>query len=964
MITTEFKLSDKFVKKYENIEPPFGFNGLGKLVYMRTYSRIKLDGTNEQWWETIQRVVEGTYVIQKEWIQRHQLGWNEKQGQQSAKEMYDRMFYMKFLPPGRGLWAMGSSIINEKNLYAALNNCFHGNEKYITRQGLKTFKETSGTKQFVLSKNNEWIESEIKNFGKQEIVELILTRQGIYKKIKTTANHRWLAKSKSQINHNKGYSEYTTSQLLSGYRLPYNFGQKQNNFSPHGVVAGFTFGDGTKGRIDLQFGKDEELLPYLNSFRIHKRDTFYRINDVPEHYKELPNINWDKKYLYGWLIGYFAADGSVDKKALITLSSSKKENLLFVKDICTMLGIGTYSIQLSSTSSNYKEKRELWKLTFIPSTINENFFLIKQHKINFDSKKILRNWIVFDKKYTGIMENVFCAVVPKTGEFTLKDNILTKNCAFVSTSDLDKDPTKPFCFLMDMSMLGVGVGFDIKGAGKVNINLPKNNDFTGARLYIIPDTREGWVHSLKLLLESYFNETKSVAFSYYAIREAGAPIKGFGGVSSGSGPLEELHCQLRIILNENVGKTISKTLIVDIMNLIGKCVVSGNVRRTAEIVFGDMSLEYLNLKNYKINPHREVHGWTSNNSVYAKIGMNYNSIATRIKDNGEPGLIWLKNMQHYSRMNGKIDNKDLRVKGANPCVEQSLEPYELCCLVETFPMNHETLADYQRTLKYAYLYAKTVTLGNTHWPETNRVMLRNRRIGCSVSGIAQFITANGINKLKEWLTNGYNAIQYWDNVYSEWLAIPKSIKTTSVKPSGTVSLLVGATPGLHYPESRFYIRRVRISNNSDLIQPLKNAGYNIEPAFGAEKVTSVVEVPVDVGIGIKSVKDISIWEQFHLASFMQRYWSDNQVSCTITFDPEKEGNQIEPALNYFQYQLKGISLLPRHNYGAFPQMPYEAINEERYNEMLNNISELNFSNVKKEEALIEKFCDGEYCEIN
>ena len=148
-------------------------------------------------------------------------------------------------------------------------------------------------------------------------------------------------------------------------------------------------------------------------------------------------------------------------------------------------------------------------------------------------------------------------------------------------------------------------------------------------------------------------------------------------------------------------------------------------------------------------------------------------------------------------------------------------------LVETFPYNHDSLKDYKRTLKYAYLYAKTVTLGKTHWSETNRVMLRNRRIGCSVSGVAQFVTNRGLDKLKCWLNRGYDVIQDWDKQYSDWMAVPRSIKTTSVKPSGTVSLLVGATPGMHYPESRFYIRRMRLSKHSELIEPLKKANYKL-----------------------------------------------------------------------------------------------------------------------------------------
>ena len=343
--------------------------------------------------------------------------------------------------------------------------------------------------------------------------------------------------------------------------------------------------------------------------------------------------------------------------------------------------------------------------------------------------------------------------------------------------------------------------------------------------------------------------------------------------------------------------------------------------------------------------------------------MDYNEVCKRINGNGEPGFAWLQNMRKFSRMQNGGDNKDHRVAGGNPCLEQSLESYELCCLVETFPHNHEDLEDYKRTLKYAYLYAKTVTLGKTHWPDTNRVMLRNRRIGCSVSGVAQFITNRGLEELRNWLENGYDTIQDWDCVYSDWLAVPKSIKTTSVKPSGTVSLLAGATPGLHYPESRFYIRRIRLSKHSELVTPLKKAGYKIEPAFGSEDSTVVVEVPVDVGKGIRTAAELSIWEQFSLAAFMQRHWADNQVSCTATFDPDTEAEELPYVLNYFQYRLKGISLLPRHDLGAYKQMPYEAIDKKEYNKQVKQLNKLTFGVIKNEEAEIDKFCNNDVCEI-
>ena len=119
----DFQLNNDFIAQYVSKPAPFGFNGLGELVYMRTYSRLKPNGENEKWFETIRRVVEGAYNLQKKQIDALGLGWDADHAQTSAQEMYERMFTMKFLPPGRGLWEMGSDIINKKGLAASLNNC-------------------------------------------------------------------------------------------------------------------------------------------------------------------------------------------------------------------------------------------------------------------------------------------------------------------------------------------------------------------------------------------------------------------------------------------------------------------------------------------------------------------------------------------------------------------------------------------------------------------------------------------------------------------------------------------------------------------------------------------------------------------------------------------------------------------------------------------------------------------------
>jgi len=120
---SKFRLSPRFVDKWRAVPPPFGFNGLGEFVYHTRYARMKADGSKEKWHETVERVVNGTYNMQKRWIEAHDLGWNAWRAQRSAQEMYERIWAMKFLPPGRGLWAMGSPLTEERHVFAALNNC-------------------------------------------------------------------------------------------------------------------------------------------------------------------------------------------------------------------------------------------------------------------------------------------------------------------------------------------------------------------------------------------------------------------------------------------------------------------------------------------------------------------------------------------------------------------------------------------------------------------------------------------------------------------------------------------------------------------------------------------------------------------------------------------------------------------------------------------------------------------------
>ena len=570
---------------------------------------------------------------------------------------------------------------------------------------------------------------------------------------------------------------------------------------------------------------------------------------------------------------------------------------------------------------------------------------------------------LFNLKWTPPGRGLWVMGTPLVNE--QRNSAALQNCAFVSTGSMNKtDPAKPFAFLMEASMLGVGVGFDDKGADKeFTIYEPKDT-----YEYTIPDTREGWVESTASLLNAYLKpDTKAPLFNYQEIRPAGAPIKTFGGTAAGHEPLKKLHDFIVGMFSARAGERLTRRDIADIGNVIGVCVVSGNVRRSAELLMGRLDdKDFLDLKNYDKNPDRMAHGWMSNNSVEVAVGQDLTPIIDGIARNGEPGVIWMDVSRQYGRLADPINNKDWRIAGYNPCAEQSLESYECCTLVETYLNRHDNLEDFKRTLKFAYLYAKTVTLIPTHWQETNAIMQRNRRIGTSISGVANFADNNGWSVLRTWMDEGYKVIKGYDINYSEWLGIRESIKTTTVKPSGTVSILAGESPGVHWASGgKFFNRAIRFSNNDPMLPLFKMANYRVEPANESPETTSVVFFPVKTEAK-RAEKEVSIYEKVALAAAAQRYWSDNSVSVTVTFDAEKEAESIESVLHMYDGQLKTISFLPMGN-ETYLQMPYTQITEEEYEAQgVMKLFPIDFSGVyagMASDAIGEAFCSTDACEV-
>ena len=562
------------------------------------------------------------------------------------------------------------------------------------------------------------------------------------------------------------------------------------------------------------------------------------------------------------------------------------------------------------------------------------------------------------------------------------------NCAYVAVDDLPKDVS----WLMDALMCGVGVGFGLSDRNPPKLFGPQD----GGWIYKIPDSREGWVESVKLLLESYcFSRTKYVEFDYSLIRPYGEPISGFGGRASGPEPLHLLHQRIRVYCDNYIRGDIGWTeLVANLCNAVGVCVVVGNVRRSAEIYLGSPNdQEFMSLKDYEVKPERMSIGWMSNNSARLRERNDFlkiPTIADHIQVRGEPGVYNEINVQRYARYGDTSYGPD-KATGINPCGEVPLESYEVCNLAEVFPTRCGTKREFLVAVEHATFYASTVSLFPTHSTRTNAVVARNRRIGVSLSGIAEWGDTWGQARCTRWIKEGYRVARLVNAAANGEAGIGPSLRVTTVKPSGTISQLANVPSGMHYPTSEYAIRRIIMDTHCDIAQVLRDAGYPEEPVveFLTEheagdrevflkydqfspsdnvrswksKDSSVFEVPVYLGKA-RAAKDVSAWEQFSILAWLQREWADNSVSCTIYFDPKEEGDQVPQMLAQFVPVIKSVSMLPHTEKGVYCQMPYEEISKEEYEERRKSLGKLSWDGVQADgDQMATLYCEGDKCEL-
>lgn len=1086
----ELRLSESFLRKYMFKQPKWGFDGLGYIVYLRTYARKKPDGSLEEWWETCRRVVEGNFNIEAERLK--ELGkWTPEKKEELQKEMerfYHLMFNLAMTPPGRGLWMSGTDY--EKRSGDALNNCFRAGTRVHTDKGVFPIEQLVGQTVNVLSQDGKYRPAEFHSFGEQPLMRVEFSNGDV---VYATPNHEWLVvDSKGKIKKERVY----TSDLKPGMRVPLVL-PPDVEADEEGIVHGFVFGDGwynaaTKEVEVKLFGKKQELLPLLEKYAravswvVFKDEKVPYVRGFPLHFKELPK-GVTREYAKGFILGLIAADGNV--RGSVRIHNKDEQTLQAIRDLALYAGFATASIYLDREVSPFDgSEKPVYCLTLRQFSFKPDDFVLQHQRESFKvARRNVRTVAVRHVEETNLVEEVYCCIEPETHTVVIEGGILTGQCWLIAmrpqcfNGETEPSPAFAACFTFDQAMKGGGVGVNIQRKNTEQMPVVKNKvrvDFVCSALHkdykeleeldqkenvkvkfynpndpisipgkylMVGDSREGWCEALRLVIEAHHNGTERLIIDISKVRPRGSEIKGFGGIASGPAPLVVMLNRVNNIMNNFVGKKLTPTAWGDIIQNIGCCVVAGNVRRTALILIGDEDEhEFIQSKNYSLpqNKGADRWRWASNNSVDISPNTSRETLrklAENIYYNGEPGYVSISLAQNYGRIiDGYQPGIDGEVEGFNPCGEISLPNASPCNLFEINLVRiHEMIESgeedeslYEEVARLAARYAYRVTFRPYEWEATRRIVEKHRRLGVGITGITDWILLRfGERAIKGFDENGnpiynekvtreldrlYKAVRKANKEQAKELEANESIKVTTVKPSGTVSILMGVSPGQHFHWSAYMIRRVRMAAHSPLVEVLRECGYNIEYAIMGyddnnnpvyDTNTVVVEFPVKAPTAdhplFQSAEDVPLEEQAAIQAMLQTYWSDNAVSATLTFhkpdpkpvffedgtqlldkfgnpvlhvdprDEEKVIEQITDILDRYKTVIKSTTLLP-HSKGTYPQMPYEKITKEQYEEMISRIkakpwevlmSKKGYSALADEEVDTSMECAGGACPI-
>jgi ribonucleoside-triphosphate reductase len=555
-----------------------------------------------------------------------------------------------------------------------------------------------------------------------------------------------------------------------------------------------------------------------------------------------------------------------------------------------------------------------------------------------------------------------------SGKALERDNTCGYNCSFLPIDD-----PKAFDEAMFILLCGTGVGFSVE---RQFINqLPEIPEklFDSETIISVRDSKEGWAKALRMLISLlYAGEVPK--WDLTKVRPAGAPLKTFGGRSSGPGPLSELFKFVVKIFKNAHGRRLTSLECHDIMCKIGEVVVVGGVRRSAMISLSNLSDDRMRHAKagawWEANPQRAL---SNNSAVYnekPEVGTFMAEwISLYESKSGERGLFSREACQTIAKRNGRRNSDQLF--GTNPCSEIILRPYGFCNLTEVVIRADDTMETIREKIEVATILG-TFQSTLTDFPYLRKIWVKNaeeeRLLGVSLTGIydSKLFNDPQDKEIKARLASLRDFAIEVNNELATTLGINPAAAITCVKPSGTVSQLCDSASGIHPRHSQFYIRRVRADNKDPLTRFMKDKGVPWEPDVMKPDSTTVFSFPMKAPKGAVVRDDIDAIKHLELWAVYQEAWCEHKPSVTINVREEEWMKVGAWVYDHFD-EMSGVSFLP-HDGGSYRQAPYEEITEDLYEAMLPSIPEhLDWDSLVEMEDNVEGVqtlaCTSGSCEI-
>jgi ribonucleoside-diphosphate reductase alpha chain len=529
------------------------------------------------------------------------------------------------------------------------------------------------------------------------------------------------------------------------------------------------------------------------------------------------------------------------------------------------------------------------------------------------------------------------------------------NCSFLPIDDY-----RSFSEVMFLLLSGCGVGYSVQ-SHHVD-KLPEIKRPTKTKRFLVGDSIEGWSDAVRALSKSYFTGAPTPNFDFRDIRAKGAQLITVGGKAPGPEPLKECLFQIQKIFDrkEN-GDKLTSLEVHDIICYIADAVLSGGIRRAALISLFDLDDELmLTCKFGNWWEEQPQRGRANNSAVVMRHAITEDEFFNlwkkiELSGSGEPGI-------YFS------NDKDW---GTNPCCEIALKPYQFCNLCEVNVSNVESQEDLNERVKAAsFIGTLQASYTDFHylrdiWKKTTE---KDALLGVGMTGIGSGAVLQYNLKESAEIAKEENAR------VAELLDINKAARVTTVKPSGTSSLVLGTSSGIHAWHNDYYIRRIRVGKNEAIYTYLSiHHPELVEDDFFKPSIQAVISVPQRAPEG-SILRTEDVMDMLERVKLFNTKWvkkghrkgaNTNNVSATVSIQEgewEKVGQWMWENRNTFN----GLSVLPYFG-GSYTQAPFEDITEEKFNELVDHVHNIDLTKIVEfsDETNLQDqaACAGGACEV-